>query len=208
MRLPRFYPVLDSELLQRRGLGLVPAAAALLEAGVRILQLRHKAHFSRDVFADAERIARICADAGALFVVNDRADMAMLLDSALHVGQDDLPPGVARSLIGANRILGFSTHTETQLRAAAVEPVDYVAIGPIFGTASKRNPDPVVGLAELRRLRTLAKTPVVAIGGITRATALDVLKAGADCVAVIGDVLPEPCTARNLKSRAEEWLQI
>ncbi len=199
--------MLDSELLERRGLGLVPAAETLLDAGVRILQLRHKTHFSRDVFADAERIARMCADAGTLFVINDRADMAMLLDSALHVGQDDLPPAVARGLIGANRVLGFSTHNEEQLRAAAEQPVDYVALGPIFGTNSKLNPDAVVGVAELRRLRGLAKTPVVAIGGITLATALDVLNAGADSVAVIGDVLTEVRSVQNLRSRAEEWLK-
>jgi thiamine-phosphate pyrophosphorylase len=208
MQLPSFYPVLDSELLARRGLGLVPAAEALLEAGVRILQLRHKTHFSRDVFGEAERIARMCADAGALFVLNDRADMAMLLDSALHIGQDDLPPAAARRLIGDSRVLGFSTHNEAQLRAAAGEPVDYVALGPIFGTASKPNPDPVVGLAELRRLRRFALVPMVAIGGITRATALEVLNAGADSVAVIADLFPEPCTVRDLKSRAQEWLQL
>ncbi len=199
--------MLDSELLERRGLGLVPAAEALLEVGVRILQLRHKAHFSRDVFAAAERIARMCASAGALFVVNDRADIAMLLDSALHVGQDDLPPGVARRLIGADRVLGLSTHNEAQLRAATAEPVDYLALGPIFGTVSKRNPDPVVGLAELRRLRALVKTPVVAIGGITLATARDVMNAGADSVAVIGDLFPEGSTLQNLRARTEKWLQ-
>jgi thiamine-phosphate pyrophosphorylase len=195
-------------MLSHRGLGLLPAAETLLEADVRILQLRHKTHFSRDVFDQAERIARMCADAGALFVINDRADMAMLLDSALHVGQDDLPPAAARCLIGDSHVLGFSTHNETQLRAAAAEPVDYVAIGPIFGTASKLNPDPLVGLNELHRLRALTNKPMVAIGGITRATARDVLNSGADSVAVIGDLFTEPCTAQDLKSRAREWLQI
>jgi thiamine-phosphate pyrophosphorylase len=195
-------------MLSHRGLGLLPAVETLLEAGVRILQLRHKTYFSRDVFDQAERIARMCADAGALFVINDRADMAMLLDSALHVGQDDLPPAVARRLIGDGHPLGFSTHNEAQLRGAAAEPVDYVAIGPIFGTASKLNPDPLVGLNELHRLRALTNKPMVAIGGITRATARDVLNSGADSVAVIGDLFPEPCTAQDLKSRAREWLQI
>ena len=206
LQLPRFYPILDSELLARRGLGLIPAAEALLDAGARILQLRHKTHFSRDVFDQAERIARMCADAGALFVLNDRADMAMLLDSALHVGQDDLPPAVARRLIGDSRVLGFSTHNEAQLSAASADPVDYIAIGPIFGTASKRNPDPAVGLDELRRLRALTNKPLVAIGGISRAISRDVLNAGADSVAVIGDLFPEPCSAQDLKSRAKEWL--
>jgi thiamine-phosphate pyrophosphorylase len=208
LQIPRFYPVLNSELIERRGLGLVPAAAVLLEAGARIIQLRHKAHFSRDVFDQAERIARMCASAGALFVVNDRADMAMLLDSALHVGQEDIPPAASRRLIGDGRVLGFSTHNEAQLRAAAAEPVDYVALGPIFTTASKLNPDPAVGLEELRRLRALTPRPLVAIGGITRATARDVMNAGADSVAVIGDLLPEGCTVKDLKSRAEEWLRL
>jgi thiamine-phosphate pyrophosphorylase len=208
LQLPPFYPILDSDLLALRGLGLLPAAGALLDAGARILQLRHKTHFSRDVFDQAERIARMCTAAGALFVINDRADMAMLLGSALHVGQDDLPPAAARRLIGDGRVLGFSTHNETQLLAAAAEPVDYIAIGPIFGTSSKLNPDPPVGLNELRRFRALTGKPMVAIGGITRATVRDVLNAGADSVAVIGDLFQEPCAPQDLKSRAEEWLRL
>jgi thiamine-phosphate pyrophosphorylase len=208
LQLPRFYPILDSEWLERSGVSLIAAAEALLDAGARILQLRHKTHFSRHVFDQADQIARMCSAAGALFVINDRADMAMLLDAALHVGQDDLPPATARHLIGDGRVLGFSTHNETQLRAAAAEPVDYLAIGPIFGTVSKRNPDPAIGLDELRCLRSLTNKPLVAIGGITRATALDVMQTGADSIAVIGDLFPEPCAAYDLKSRAEEWLQL
>jgi len=148
----------------------------------------------------------MCADAGALFVINDRADMAMMLDCGLHVGQDDLPPAAARGLIGAGRVLGFSTHNEEQFRIAEVEPVDYIAIGPIFGTASKLNPDPEVGLDKLRRRRTLTKKPLVAIGGITRATVRDVLAAGADSVAIIGDLYPDPCAPEDLKIRAQEWI--
>ena len=208
MILPVFYPVLDSELLTRRGFDVAPAAEAVLEGGARILQLRHKAFFSRDVFAQAERIARLCDESGALFVINDRADMAMLLGSALHVGQDDLPPAAARRLLGDGVAIGFSTHNEAQLRAAADEPVDYVAFGPIFGTASKLNPDPVVGVDELRRLRPLSAKPLVAIGGITRSTAREVLAAGADSVAIIGDLLPEMLTRQSLRSRTEDWLKV
>jgi thiamine-phosphate pyrophosphorylase len=205
---PRFYPVLDSALVERRGMGLAAAAGAILDGGARILQLRHKGHFSRDVFSEAQRVADMCRRAGALFVINDRADMAMLLDCPLHVGQDDLPPEAARKLIGIERVLGFSTHNETQLRAAGSEPVDYVAFGPIFGTASKQNPDPVVGVEELRRVRLLTEKPLVAIGGITRATACDVIDAGADAVAVIGDLMPEECSTAALRGRTEEWLRI
>lgn len=208
MPLPAFYPILDTELCGRRGLDLVPAAEAILDKGARILQLRNKTFFSRDVFAAAQRIAALCAAAGAQFVINDRADIAMLLDAGLHVGQDDLPPDAARRLIGPARLLGFSTHNETQLRAALREPVDYIAFGPIFGTASKRNPDPVVGVDELRRLRALSGKPVVAIGGITRANARQVIDAGADSVAIIAALLPEQCTLEALGAGTSEWMRL
>jgi len=206
MVLPRFYPILDTALLARRGLEVVSAAEAILQGGAKILQLRHKTHFSRDVFSQAQRIHSLCAAAGALLVINDRADMALLLDAALHIGQDDLPPAAARRLLGPARLLGFSTHNEAQLRAALREPVDYVALGPICGTASKLNPDPVVGLKELRRLRALTDKPLVAIGGITRANAGEVIAAGADTVAVIADLIPDECTKQSLRSRVEEWV--
>ncbi len=208
MTLPRFYPILDTALLGRRGMDAVAAAAAVLAGGARLLQLRHKAHFSRAVYAAAERIAEMCRDSGALFAVNDRADMAALLDAALHIGQDDIPPQAARRLLGRARVLGFSTHNEAQLRAAAVEPVDYLALGPIFATVSKSNPDPVVGLAELRRLRQMVAQPLVAIGGITRVNARETIAAGADCVAIIGDLLPESCDSSALRARTEEWIAL
>src|SRR3954452_18695547 len=202
MTLPRFYPILDTSALQRCSLPAQAAAQALLTAGVRILQLRHKGHFDRATYADAQQIAGMCRDAGALFVINDRVDMAMLLDAAVHVGQDDLPPVDARKLLGPNRVLGFSTHKESQLVSAVDEPIDYVALGPIFGTTSKLNPDPQVGLDELRRLKALAKVPLVAIGGITRANAQEVWSAGADSVAVVGDLYPD------VRRSAEEWLNL
>jgi len=203
-----FYPVLDAGLLARRGIRAVTATEALLEAGVRILQFRHKGFFSRDAFEDAQTIAALCRNAGVRFVVNDRADMAALLNAALHLGQDDLPPHDARKLMPTPSIIGFSTHNAQQLREADREPVDYLAIGPIFQTASKENPDPIVGLGQLRSLRTLTEKPLVAIGGITRETARSVLDSGADSVAIIGDLFPEPCTKAALRSRVEEWLAI
>jgi thiamine-phosphate pyrophosphorylase len=205
--IPDFYPVLDTELLARRGLSPVHAAEAILEAGARILQFRHKGFFSRDVFEDAQRIAGLCRAAQALFVVNDRADIAMLLSAAVHVGQDDLPPADARKIMESN-IIGLSTHNENQLRAGDRAPVDYLAIGPIFATVSKQNPDPVLGVDRLRNLRAIASKPLVAIGGITRENAPAVLEAGADSIAVIGDLYPEACTRASLRQRAEEWLAI
>jgi thiamine-phosphate pyrophosphorylase len=192
MKLPAFYPIIDS----------VPAAEALLEAGSGILQFRHKGFFSRDVFEDASHIAELCRSAGALFVMNDRADVAMLLGAALHLGQEDLAPADARRILPAGSVIGFSTHNEQQLRAGDLEPVDYLAIGPIFATGSKLNPDPVVGLDRLRALRPLTQKPLVAIGGITRALAPKVFEAGADSVAIIGDLYP------NVRAQAAEWIAI
>ena len=208
MILPLLYPILDTGLLARRGFDPTEAAEAILEAGARILQFRHKSFFSRDVFAQAETIARLCAASNCIFVMNDRADMAMLLNAGLHVGQDDLPPAAARRLISDRSLLGFSTHNETQLREAAREPVDYIALGPMFATGSKLNPDPVVGVEELRRIRPLTDKPLVAIGGITRTNALDVFASGANSVAIIGDLLPDTLSRRALRSRTEEWLHL
>jgi thiamine-phosphate pyrophosphorylase len=208
MTLPAFYPILDTELLRQRGIGAAAAAEALLEVGARILQYRHKVFFSRTAFEDASRIAELCKYADALFVVNDRTDVAMLLGAALHLGQDDLAPADARRLLGAEGIIGFSTHSEQQLRVGDAEPVDYLAIGPIFATGSKTNPDPVVGVNQLQAFRSLTKKPLVAIGGITRELAPQVLAAGADSLAIIGDLVPTPCTPASLRARAKEWIAI
>jgi thiamine-phosphate pyrophosphorylase len=205
MKLPRIYPILDSESLAGRGLAIEGAAAALLDGGARILQLRHKNQWDRRLYESAKVVARLCREVGALFVVNDRADYALLLGTALHVGQDDLPPADARRVMGDNAVVGYSTHNATQLEAARKEPVDYVALGPIFGTGTKRKPDPVVGLDELQRWRGIADKPLVAIGGITLNNAASVLEAGADSVAVVAGLMPLNSTARTLREGMEEW---
>ena len=208
MLLPRLYPILDTALLERLGCPVTAAADGMLAGGARILQFRHKGHFSRAIFEQAEQVAELCRRAGALFIVDDRADIALLVDAGLHVGQDDLPPRDARRLLGPDRVLGFSTHNEEQLTTALAEPADYLAFGPVFPTATKERPDPVVGLEELRRMRLLADRPLVAIGGITRYNALDVLAAGADSLAVVSDLYPEQCTSETLRARMEEWQQL
>jgi thiamine-phosphate pyrophosphorylase len=205
MRLPKLYPILDSETLGARGIALDVAARAFLEGGAGILQIRHKGHWSREVFETSKRIAAACREHGATLIVNDRADIAMLLDAGLHVGQDDLAPRDARKLMGAGATIGYSSHSAPQLCAAGGEPVDYVALGPVYGTASKRNPDPVVGVEEVRRCRALLEKPLVAIGGITLENAADVLRAGADSVAVIAGLIPESPTAQSLRERMEQW---
>lgn len=205
MKLPAFYPILDTNIAMRRGVEPVHAARQILDAGAQILQFRHKEFLSREAFGWLEQIAEITRAAGAMLVVNDRADLAKLFSAALHLGQEDLLPSVARRVVGPDTMVGFSTHNEAQLRAANEEPADYLALGPLFGTVTKENPDPTVGLDDFRRLRPLSTRPLVAIGGITRANALQAIDAGADSVAVIGDLFPED---GNVGSRTREWLRL
>ncbi len=205
MIVPAFYPILDTAAVLARDLDPVRAAQDILDGGARILQFRHKGFLSRQAFAWLEEIAGLTRQAGATLVVNDRADLARLFGTALHLGQDDLPPVAARTVTGSKTAIGFSTHTEAQLRAAADEPVDYVALGPIFGTSTKANPDATVGVDELRRIRSLSARPLVAIGGITRANALSVREAGADSLAIVADLFPED---GDLRRRTQEWIRL
>jgi len=160
------------------------------------------------MFDEAREIARLCREAGAVFIVDDRADIAMLLEAGLHVGQDDLPPRDARRLMGPDAVIGFSSHNRQQICAAGGEPADYLAFGPVFSTASKRNPDPVTGIEGLKECRALVDKPLVAIGGITRETARAAWEAGADSVAVIGDLVPAESSYAALRQRMEEWQQL
>src|SRR5580704_16683435 len=121
MKLPKFYPILDTEAAQRRGVEPVLAAAQILEGGARIIQFRHKGFLSREAFGWLAEIARLAENASAMLVVNDRADLAKLFGAALHLGQGDLPPSAARAIVGPDALIGFSTHNETQLPAAANE---------------------------------------------------------------------------------------
>lgn len=203
--LPAFYPILDVAALAVHGLDPVAAADAILSCGARILQLRDKKHLSQSSFSLAQQVSDRCQAHGAAFVMNDRADVARLLQCGLHVGQDDLPCAEARAVMGPG-LLGFSTHHAEQLRTAPPE-ADYLALGPIFATASKANPDPVVGLDHLRAWRPLSSRPVVAIGGITLHNAAAVLEAGADSVAIIGGLYSGALTIDLLKERTSAWLR-
>jgi thiamine-phosphate pyrophosphorylase len=206
MKLPRLYPILDTATLARRGMAIEDAANTMLDAGVGMLQLRHKEHFTRAMFETAERVSVMCRQASVPFIMNDRADLALILDAGLHLGQDDLPPQAARTVIG-QRPLGFSTHNEQQLaEAARAVQADYFAVGPIFGTTSKENPDPVLGLENVRRWLPLANRPTVAIGGITLDNAKQTLQAGFDSVAIIGALYPDPLTPQTLHERIRQWL--
>ncbi len=207
-QLPRVYPILDTATLGARRLTPLDAAHAIIGGGGRILQLRHKEAFTRALFEEAQRVAAYCAEAGVLFVVNDRADLARLLNAGLHVGQDDLPPADARRVLGDALPLGYSTHNLKQLREAAAEPVDYLAIGPIFGTVNKQNPDPMVGLEPLRQIAEHAAHPVVAIGGVTLENAQRLYDAGVASAAIIGDLYALGDTASAIERRMAQWSEL
>jgi thiamine-phosphate pyrophosphorylase len=204
-RLPKFYPILDTAVLAARGCAVTMAAEVLLDAGVRILQYRHKEDWTQAHFDQAQQLAELCQDAGVLFVLNDRADFARLLKTALHVGQEDLPAIAARQIV-SDEVIGFSTHNAAQLKRGDSEPVEYLSIGPIFATTSKLRPDPAVGIEGLKSLRGLTQKPLCAIGGITLSNVGEVFSAKADSAAVISGIIPEICNRKAFKARTMEWL--
>jgi thiamine-phosphate pyrophosphorylase len=188
---PPLYPILDAAFLpagESRGKILAGLVAGLAEAGVGILQYRNKQGSDADFLPDAE-VVRAAAPGSLMLILNDYVDLVAEAGfSGVHLGQTDMSAGEARALLGPNAIIGISTHNEAQLSAAALEPVNYVAIGPVFATVSKENPDPVVGLEGVRLARQLTDKPLVAIGGITLANVAEVWAAGADSVAGISGI--------------------
>jgi thiamine-phosphate pyrophosphorylase len=199
--MPRLYVVLDAGLVRGPALEI---ARQLLSAGVRLLQYRAKGLPARETLQTARQIAEFARTEAAHFFVNDRPDLAYLSGAdGVHVGQDDLSVEQARSILGPDRWVGVSTHNRQQFEQAAATSADYLAIGPIFATTSKANPDPVVGTALVRELRPLTKKPIVAIGGIRLERAAEVIEAGADSVAVISDILAAP----DPGAQARQFLQ-
>jgi thiamine-phosphate pyrophosphorylase len=201
LQLPRLYPILDTACFPDVA-GMFAAAEELAAAGCTLLQYRNKTGNARRMLDEAREL-RARLGASVSLIMNDRADLCLAAGfDGLHVGQDDLSPESARLIVGAARWLGVSTHNPEQLAEADKTSADYLAIGPIFATTSKANPDPVVGLAGVRRARELTRKPLVAIGGITRANARSVIEARADSVAVISDLLRDP------RKSAEEFLGV
>ena len=169
---------------------------------MKLLQYRNKKGSVRQAL-EAARELKARVGQQIQLIMNDRADLCLAADfDGVHVGQEDLSPEGARRVIGPDLWLGVSTHNPQQLRGADASPADYVAVGPVFATSSKERPDPVIGLEGVRQARQLTRKPLVAIGGITRGNALEVIRAGADAVAVISDLLPDP------RKSAEEFLRI
>jgi thiamine-phosphate pyrophosphorylase len=188
--LPNFYAILDAELLSRRGVDIADFARAIRDAGVGLVQYRDKGAAPQMALRNADTIRDVFRESDCLLVMNDRADLAVLAGwDGVHVGQDDLKPEDARTVVGAARRVGVSTHTEEQVRRADLSCADYVAVGPVFATGTKLDAEPVIGLAGVKVARSLTKKTIVAIGGITRENARSVIDAGADSVAVISALI-------------------
>jgi thiamine-phosphate pyrophosphorylase len=205
--LPKLYAILDADLLSQRNISLETFSRDLYAAGVRCMQYRDKAAPPAKLLAIA-RMLRASLPGDVLLFLNDRADICALSDRAgLHIGQGDLSPAGARRVIGSGPLLGISTHNESQIAIANEADVDYIAIGPVFATTSKANPDPVIGLEAVCRARDLTSKPLVAIGGITQSNARRVIDAGADSIAVISALVPsgENDSAQKL---AEDFLNL
>ena len=199
---PPLYAIVDSA---PETPDVLPLARALVDAGVALLQIRAKKTPARSAFETARRLKSALREMAVKLIVNDRPDVALLSGaSGVHVGQEDLPVEDARRICGRAMWVGVSTHNLEQLHAAASTSADYIAVGPVFPTGTKENPDPVVGLEFVRQARAITKKPLVAIGGITVESAEQVYRAGADSVAVIRDLRD----AANPASRAREYLQI
>jgi thiamine-phosphate pyrophosphorylase len=200
--LPRLYVILDAALIT---VPEIEIARELAAAGVRLLQYRNKTASARQLLQSSHGLAAVLLPRGVTFFVNDRSDVAFLSGaSGVHVGQEDLDVEQARSLVGPSKFVGVSTHNLEQFRLAADSSADYIAVGPIFATKSKANPDPVVGTAFVRQVRALTDKPIVAIGGITLERAAEVVEAGADSVAVISDILGAPDPAEH----AHKYIQL
>jgi thiamine-phosphate pyrophosphorylase len=201
--LPRLYAIIDPA--QTGEIAPAEIARVLLAAGVRLIQYRHKRATSRELLRAASEIARQTHNASAIFIVNDRADVASaLVAHGVHLGQDDLPVDLARRVLRPGQWIGYSTHNLDQVKEADRTSADYIAFGPVFPTRSKENPDPVVGLEGLKRARQATRKPLVAIGGITLTNARSAIEAGADSVAVISDLLRAP----DVGQRAREFLRV
>lgn len=205
MNLPIIYPIVDATTLARARMPISTFAKDLRSAGVRFLQYRDKDSSDADFLEQAIELRAIFPAATSTLILNDRAHLLTASGfDGLHIGQEDLTAEEARAIIGAEKHLGLSTHNPAQLQSAAVAPVDYLAVGPIFSTQSKLNPDPVIGVEGICMARSLARKPLVAIGGITPENVRSVFDAGADSVALISALLPMP--GRSLAKVMEDFL--
>jgi len=198
---PRLYAILDT-LCFPDNQTLFSTAEELVAGGVTLLQYRNKSGDARQMLEQAQELKRRLGGFTEL-IMDDRADLCVAAGfDGVHVGQEDLSPAGARKVIGESLWLGVSTHNPEQVKEADKSSADYLAIGPVFSTSSKANPDPVIGLEGVRNARALTRKPLVAIGGINRANCRSVIEAGADSVAVISDLMRDP------RKSAEDFFRI
>ena len=190
-QLPRVYPLTD---VQMSGLSHADQVQLLSLGGATLVQLRDKQMAPRQLYEHARAAVAVAAMTEVQLIINDRVDVALAAGAhGVHLGQDDMPPEAARRLLGDEAVIGYSTHTIEQAKGALTLPVDYIAIGPIFETATKTDTSQTLGLDGLRAVReAVGNFPLVAIGGISHANAREVIEAGADSVAVISAVVSEP----------------
>jgi len=201
MQLPRLYPIIDLEVSLH---SLEFLAREFAAAGLPWVQLRDKKSNSRQLFANAQRMVELAQIHKMIAIVNDRADIACFSGAdGVHVGQEDLPVEHARIIVGTKKIVGYSTHNLAQALEAEQSSADYIAIGPVFATTSKANPDPVVPWEELREIRRRVKKPMVAIGGITSQNAMRLFDIGLDSVAVIRDLV----SAKDIRGKINQFLK-
>jgi thiamine-phosphate pyrophosphorylase len=194
--LPRLYAIADASFDDP-----IRLAESLFNGGARLVQVRNKKGSAQEFLMQVEKIIAIAPPASVV-IVNDRVDIARLAGaSGVHLGQTDLSAAAARDILGPGSIIGVSTHNIEQAVEADASPADYIAVGPVFPTSTKANPDPVVGIAGLARICKSVGKPVVAIGGITLQNAAGVFEAGAGSVAVISDLLSHS----DIRRRVEEW---
>lgn len=191
LALPKIYPITDTRL---SGLSHLEQVKRFAEGGARFVQLRDKDASPREFYEAALAVMSFAGPRGIKVIINDRVDIAIAVKAdGVHLGQDDLPTVHARKLLGEDSFIGFSTHSLDQALEAASLPVDYIAIGPVFRTSTKENPDPVIGVETVSLVRDgIGDVPLVAIGGINRENYHDVLVAGASSVAIIGNLLNDP----------------
>jgi thiamine-phosphate pyrophosphorylase len=191
LSLPRIYPITDTSVPR---LSHTEQVKRFIDGGATLIQLRDKLAAPKDFLREAESAVTVAKRNNVRIIINDRVDIAMAVGAdGVHLGQSDMPVDAARALLGAGAIIGLSTHSLTQVEHAITLPLDYVAYGPLFDTATKRDHEPLVGLSRLREVKdALRETPLVAIGGITQANFTTALDAGADSVAIISDLLKEP----------------
>lgn len=190
-QIPRVYPITDARI---SGISHVEQVRRLIAGGATLIQLREKHASPREFLDAALNAVAVARENNVKIIINDRVDIALVAEAdGVHLGQDDMPPERAREVLGSNAIIGFSTHSVEQAQRASEMPIDYLAIGPVFQTSTKADPDPVIGLEGVSAVRaSVGSLPLVAIGGITASSALSVVAAGSDSVAMISSVIGQP----------------